>query len=131
MTHLAGKLGRIHAARRSIPLSNCIIVVCESNIFQPALQSVATSPAVGPAHAHALAKLLIALGSLIPGVARQHALDAHTHALDALHRGPARRAEEVEADDSIAVYVRVDGDGPARERDCVRGRGRRGLRLWL
>jgi hypothetical protein len=117
-----------HVCGLSPPMSYRVIIVCESNISQAALETTA-SPAVGPAHAHALAELLIALWSLVPGVARQHALDAHAHALDALHRGPARGAEKVQADDSITVYVRVDGDGAAGERGGGLGRGGRGLRL--
>ena len=55
-------------------------------------------------------KRLIALRSLILRVPCQHALDTHAHALNILHRAPARVAEEVEADDAIRVDVRVDGN---------------------
>jgi len=73
------------------------------------------APAIGPAHAHALAELLIAFRPRVFGVPRQHALDAHADALDALHRRPARRTQEVETYNPIAVDVRVDRDRPAGE----------------
>lgn len=58
-----------------------------------------------------LDKLAIIRGSFILRIRRQHALDAHTDAFDGLDGRPARRAEEVETDDPIAVDVWMDGDG--------------------
>lgn len=55
-------------------------------------------------------EILVPRGALVLRVARQHALQAHAHALDVLHGRPAGRAEQVEADDAVAVDVRVDGD---------------------
>lgn len=55
-------------------------------------------------------KLLIPRRPLVLGIRSQHALDTHAHALDRLHGRPASAAEEVEADDAVAVDVRVDGD---------------------
>jgi len=55
-------------------------------------------------------EILVPRGALVLRVARQHALQAHAHALDVLHGRPAGRAEEVEADDAVAVDVGVDGD---------------------
>lgn len=57
-------------------------------------------------------ELLVAGGPLVLGVARQHALQAHAHALDVLDGAPALLAEEVEADDAVGVDVRVHRDGP-------------------
>lgn len=55
-------------------------------------------------------KVLVAWGALVLAVARQHALDAHAHTLDVLDGAPALRAEQVEADDAIGIYVRVHRD---------------------
>lgn len=54
---------------------------------------------------------LVALGSLVLGIARQHALQGHAYALYVLDGAPALLAEEVEADDAVGVDVRVHGDG--------------------
>lgn len=56
----------------------------------------------------------IALGPLVLGVAGQHALQADADALDVLHGAPALAVEQVEADDAVAVDVRVHGHGPRR-----------------
>lgn len=63
--------------------------------------------------------------SLVLRVAGQHALQAHADALDVLHRTPAGGAEEVEADDAVAVDVWMHGDGAGR-RGRGRGKGRGG-----
>lgn len=76
---------------------NGIVVVVELNIPRPL-----------PVGAY---KFLIAGGPLVLGVSRQHALQAHTHALDVLDGAPALLAEEVEADDAVGVDVRVHRDG--------------------
>ena len=60
-------------------------------------------------HTH---KLIIALGPFPLGVARQHALDAHAHALHILHRRPALCAQEIQTYIAVRVDVRVDGYGP-------------------
>jgi hypothetical protein len=73
-----------------------VIVVEKVNVFRP--QAVAAY------------KLLVPWRSLILSVAREHALQAHAHALDILHGAPPLLAEEVEADDAVGVYVWVDGD---------------------
>lgn len=59
-------------------------------------------------------ELLVAGGTLILSVARQHALDAHADALDVVDGAPALGAEQVQADDAVGVYVRVDGNSPLR-----------------
>ena len=64
-----------------------------------------------------------ALGARVAG---EHALDADAHALHVMHGRPALRPEQVEADDAVAVDVRVQRDGPrdgVGERDeCRFGR---------
>jgi hypothetical protein len=55
-------------------------------------------------------KLLVSWRAFILRISRQHALDAHADALDILDRTPALGPEEIEADDSVAVDVRVHGD---------------------
>ena len=59
-------------------------------------------------------EILVAGGTLVFGVARQHALDAHADALDVVHGAPALVAKQVEADDTVGVDVRVNGDSPLR-----------------
>lgn len=59
-------------------------------------------------------KELIPLGPLVAAVARQHALQAHAHALDVLHGAPARLVQQIKADDAVAVHVRVHRDRPRR-----------------
>lgn len=56
-------------------------------------------------------KLLIPRRPLSPRVPRQHALDAHAHALDVLNGAPALGPKEIKADDAVAVDVGVEGDG--------------------
>lgn len=56
-------------------------------------------------------ELLVARRAFVLGVARQHALQAHAHALDVLDGAPPLLAEEVEADDAVGVDVRVHRDG--------------------
>jgi hypothetical protein len=58
-----------------------------------------------------LDKLVIPLGPLLLGITRQHTLQAHTHALDIVDRGPSGAVEQVEADDAVGVDVRVPGYG--------------------
>ena len=55
-------------------------------------------------------KLLVPWRPLVLGVAREHALQAHANALNILYWAPALLAEEVQADDAVAVDVRVHGD---------------------
>ena len=62
-------------------------------------------------------KVLVTRRPLVLTVPRQHALDAHAHALDVLHGAPAGAAEQVEADDAVGVDVRVHGDFAVGERD--------------
>lgn len=59
-------------------------------------------------------KFLVTGGTLVLGVACQHALDAHADALDVVDGAPALGAEQIEADDAVGVNVRVDGDRPLR-----------------
>ena len=56
-------------------------------------------------------KLLVSRRPLRLLIPRQHALNTHAHALDVLHRAPALVAEEIEADDAVAVDVGMKGDG--------------------
>jgi len=65
------------------------IIIDEPDISQPPPAPIP----VPSSRAHAPHKLGIALRSLILGVPCQHALDAHTHALDALDGTPASRSE--------------------------------------
>lgn len=51
----------------------------------------------------------VAFGAVVLGVARKHALDAHTHALDILYGTPTRAAQEIQADDAVGVDVRMHG----------------------
>jgi hypothetical protein len=55
-------------------------------------------------------ELLITLRSLLLCVAREHALQTHTHALDVVYGRPALAIEQVEADDAVRVDVRVPWD---------------------
>ena len=56
-------------------------------------------------------KLVVAFRPLVLGVSRQHALDGHAHAFDALDGRPAiAGGEQVEADDSVAVDVGMHGN---------------------
>lgn len=57
-------------------------------------------------------KVGVAFGPVVLCVAREHALDAHTYALDILYGAPARGAQEVQADDAVGVDVRVHGYRP-------------------
>jgi hypothetical protein len=88
------------------------VVIDEPHIPDP--------PAARPGHTPA--KILVTRRSLVLGVSRQHALDAHADALDALHGGPAVGAEEVQTDDAVGVDMWVDGYGAG----SLRGNGRRG-----
>ena len=56
-------------------------------------------------------KLLIARWPLVLGIPSQHALKAHAYRLHILNGRPALRAEQVEADDTVGIDVRMDGDG--------------------
>lgn len=55
-------------------------------------------------------KVFVSRRPLVLVVARQHALDAHAHAGDALDGAPALLAEQVEADDAVGVDVGMHGD---------------------
>ena len=55
-------------------------------------------------------EILVPFRPLVPRVARQYALQAHAHALDALHGAPAGFVEQIQADDAIAVDVRMHGN---------------------
>lgn len=54
----------------------------------------------------------VAFGPVVLCIAREHALDAHTYALDILYGTPARGSQEVQADDAVGVDVRVHGYRP-------------------
>ena len=62
-------------------------------------------------------KLLVALGSLVPAIPRQHALQGHADALHVLDWGPALGAEEIQTDYAVAVDVWVHGDWSVGEQD--------------
>ena len=92
-----------------------VVVVREAHVSQAAggatpTAATAAAPAVRAADAHALAEGVVALGTDVLGVARQHALNRHADAFDALDGRPACRAEEVETDDAVGVDVGVNGD---------------------
>jgi len=55
-------------------------------------------------------KLRIALRPLILGVAREHALQTHAHALDVLYGTPALLAEQIETYYAVGVDVWVHGN---------------------
>ena len=56
-------------------------------------------------------KLVVAFRPLVLGVSRQHTLDGHADAFDALDGRPAvAGGEQVEADDSVAVDVGMHGN---------------------
>lgn len=57
-------------------------------------------------------EFLVTGGTLVLGVARQHALYAHADTLDVVDGTPALGAEQIEADDAVGVDVGVDGHGP-------------------
>lgn len=52
-------------------------------------------------------EVLVALWTLPLGIAREHALQADTHALDIVYRAPGCFVKEVQADYTIRVDVRV------------------------
>lgn len=52
-------------------------------------------------------KVLVARRPLCLVVAGEHALQAHTHALHIVDGAPALAIKQVEADDSVAVDMRV------------------------
>lgn len=54
-------------------------------------------------------KVLVTRRAFILGVARQHALQGHAHALDILHWTPSLLAQEVETDDAVRVDVGMYG----------------------
>jgi hypothetical protein len=56
-------------------------------------------------------KVLIPLRSLLLGVAREHALQAYTHAFNIVDGGPTGAVKQVEADDAVGVDVWVPGYG--------------------
>ena len=62
-------------------------------------------------------KLRIALGPLVLGVAREHALQTHAHALDVLDGAPALLAEQVETYYAVGVDVRVHWNRTVGELD--------------
>lgn len=55
-------------------------------------------------------KLCIARRSLVLAVAGEHALYAHADALGALDRAPSLVSQEVKANNSVRVDVRMHGD---------------------
>ena len=57
-------------------------------------------------------KVLIAGRPLIFVIARQHALDAHAYARNALDRTPTLLTQKIETDDAVGVYVRMHRNGP-------------------
>lgn len=89
------KLATGTALSRSPPLHG-IVVVEELNVAGP--QFVAPH------------KVRVAGRSLVFVVTSQHALNAHTHTLDALDGAPARLSEEVEADDAVGVDMGMHRD---------------------
>jgi hypothetical protein len=78
------------------PKLNVIVMVIEIDV----LGSLSVAPD----------KLFVARRPFVLAVARQHALDAHAHALDVLHGAPALRAEKVETYDAIGVDVWMHGN---------------------
>jgi hypothetical protein len=58
-----------------------------------------------------LDKLIIALRPLLLRITSEHTLQAHTHALYVMNRGPSRAVEQVETDDAVGVDVWVPGNG--------------------
>lgn len=54
-------------------------------------------------------KVLVTRRPLVLCVSRQHALDRHADALDVLYGTPALVSEQVQANDAVAVDVRVHG----------------------
>lgn len=73
--------------------SDLVIVIVEIDVPRP--QSIAPDEFLVPGRA------------LVFGVARQHALQGHAHALNVLHRAPSLLAQEVETDDAVRVDVGV------------------------
>lgn len=59
-------------------------------------------------------KLTVTGRSLIARIGCQHALETHADTFNRLHRGPARRAQEIETDDPVTVDVRMHGDRARR-----------------
>ncbi len=57
-------------------------------------------------------KVLIAGRPLIFVIARQHALDAHAYARNALDGTPTLLTQKIETDDAVGVYVRMHRNGP-------------------
>lgn len=55
-------------------------------------------------------EFLVTGGSFVAGIGGQHALQTHANALDVLHGRPTGRAEEIEADNAVAIDVGVDGN---------------------
>ena len=76
-----------------------VIVIVELDVLRPRL---VCADEVG-----------VAFGTVVFCVAREHALDAHTYALNILYGAPARGAQEVQAYDAVRVDVRVHGYRPA------------------
>lgn len=86
------------------PSSNIIIIILKVNIPRPtAIRN------------HEIA---VPRRPLVARIRRQHTLDTHADALDRLHGRPPGRAEQVQADNSVAVDVRVDGDWAPGVRGC-------------
>ena len=50
-------------------------------------------------------EFLVTRRAFVLGVARQHALQGHAHALNILHRAPPLLTQEVETDDAVRVDV--------------------------
>lgn len=86
------------------PSSNIVIVILEVNIPRPtAIRSN---------------EIAVPRRPLVARVRRQHTLNTHADALDRLHGRPSSRAEQVQADNPVAVDVRVDGDWAPGVRGC-------------
>jgi hypothetical protein len=83
------------------PSSYRIIVVIEFDV-----------PRTQPVAPH---KLLISWRALVLGVAGKHTLNAHAYALNVLDGTPALLAQEIKADDTVRVYVRMHRNWTVRE----------------
>jgi hypothetical protein len=62
-------------------------------------------------------KFFVSRWTLFLGVARQHALNTHAHALNILNWTPALLTKEVETNKAVRVNVRVNWDRAIMELD--------------
>lgn len=90
-------------SQSSLPTLYSVIVEVEVDIPRPL-----------PVEPH---KVGITLWSLVLGVASQHALQTHAHALDVVNGAPSLLVEKVEADDAVRVDVRVHRNNVGRIAD--------------